>query len=292
MVGTLKKSGQTRDWLNFVINPMQTPPSPEMSAALSAANAGAKILAKYFADLASAGIQTKRQGDQYQGIVTQADVEAERAIVAEIQKSFPDHQFLGEEEHSADPDASHLWVIDPLDGTNNFAHAIPHFAVSVAYYRDGKPQCGVVLDPSRGDTFTAEQGKGAWWNGQQVQVNRHATFPETMIAVGFYYDRGPMMKATLAAIEELFEQNIHGIRRFGTAALDLVQVGLGRFGGYFEYKLSPWDFAAARLFLTEAGGTITTCTGLPLPLKTSTVLATNSLLHQPMLEIVKKHAGF
>lgn len=285
------KSGQIRDWLNSVTD-AQPQASPELITALTAANAGAEILNQYFADLASAGIQTKRQGNQYQGIVTQADVEAERAIVAEIQKSFPHHEFLGEEEHSADPDADHLWVIDPLDGTNNFAHNIPHFAVSVAYYRNGEPQCGVVLDPSRGDTFTAELGKGAWWNGNRVQVNQHATFPETMIAVGFYYDRGPMMKATLAAIEELFEQNIHGVRRFGTAALDLVQVGLGRFGGYFEYKLSPWDFAAARLFLTEAGGKITDCKGEPLLLKTSTVLATNSLLHQPMLEIVKRHADF
>ena len=113
-----------------------------------------------------------------------------------------------------------------------------------------------------------------------------------MIAAGFYYDRGPMMQATLAAIEDLFKQNIHGIRRFGTAALDLVQVGLGRFGGYFEYQLSPWDFAAAQLFVTEAGGKITTCKGGDLQLEKSTVLATNSLLHPSMLEIVQKHADF
>lgn len=106
-----------------------------------------------------------------------------------------------------------------------------------------------------------------------------------MIAVGFYYDRGPMMQATLAATEELFQQNIHGIRRFGTAALDLVQVGIGGFGGYFEYKLSPWDFAAARLFVTEAGGMVTTCSGDPLGLNVSTVLATNSRLHELMLPI-------
>lgn len=266
--------------------------SKELATAISAANAGATIVSKYFADLGSAGIQNKLDDQSYQGIVTQADLEAERAVVAEIQKVFPDHEFLGEEEHTAASDAEHVWIIDPLDGTNNFAHGIPHFAVSVAYYRAGKAQCGVVLDPSRKDSFTAELGKGAFWNGQTVSVNKHTSFPETMIAVGFYYDRGPMMQATLAAIEELFQQNIHGVRRFGTAALDLVQVGLGRFGGYFEYQLSPWDFAAAQLFVTESGGKITTCTGEDLPIEKSTVLATNGLLHQPMLEIVSKHANF
>ena len=100
------------------------------------------------------------------------------------------------------------------------------------------------------------------------------------------------MRSTLEAIEALFERNIHGIRRFGTAALDIVQVGLGRFGGYFEYKLSPWDFAAARLFLEEAGGKITTCSGQELPLDTTSVLASNAILHEPMLDIVSKFAKF
>ncbi len=113
-----------------------------------------------------------------------------------------------------------------------------------------------------------------------------------MLAVGFYYDRGAMMRATLDAIEELFQQQIHGIRRMGTAALDIVQVGLGRFGGFFEYQLSPWDFAAARLFLQEAGGRITTCFGESLPLEKTTILASNGLLHDALLDIVRKHADF
>ena len=110
-----------------------------------------------------------------------------------------------------------------------------------------------------------------------------------MIGVGFYYDRGEMMRATLAAVNKLFDQQIHGIRRMGTAALDLVHVGLGRFGGYFEYKLSPWDFAAGILFVEEAGGKVTDCAGAPLPLAKSTILATNQLLHAPILQIVERH---
>ena len=263
--------------------------SLEFQTAFAAAQAGQVILKKYFADLASAGIRNKTTNDEYQGIITQADVEAERAIVETIRGVFPNHEFLAEEEHTASESAEHLWIIDPLDGTNNFAHGIPHFAVSIAYYRGGVAECGVVLNPSTGDEFTCQQGRGAWWNGTRVSVNSHQTLAETMTAVGFYYDRGEMMQSTLQAVEELFKQNIHGIRRFGTAALDIVQVGLGRFGGYFEYQLSPWDFAAARLFLEEAGGRISTCHNTDLPLTTTSVLATNSVLHPIMLEIVGNH---
>ena len=266
--------------------------SPELTTAVDAATAGSKIVSNHFANLASAGIENKNTDEKYQGIVTQADLDSENAIVAEIRKVFPDHAFLAEERHSDAKDSEHLWIIDPLDGTNNFAHGIPHFAVSVAYYRHGKPFCGVILNPSTSDVFITQRGRGAWWNRNRASVNQHASFPETMIAVGFYYDRGAMMRATLEAIEAFFQKNIHGIRRFGTAALDIVQVGLGRFGGYFEYQLSPWDFAAARLFLEESGGKITTCSGDDLPLETTSVLATNSRLHEPMLEIVNRYTNF
>ena len=110
-----------------------------------------------------------------------------------------------------------------------------------------------------------------------------------MLAVGFYYDRGSMMRSTLDAMEELFRQNIHGFRRMGTAALDLVQVGLGRFGGFFEYSLSPWDFAAAKLFVEQSGGRVTTCTGDQVKLEKTSLLATNARLHEPMLKIVRRH---
>lgn len=266
--------------------------SPELAVAIKAARKAEQILSSYFSDLASAEIRTKYTNEEFQGIVTKADIEAERAIVNEIQKEFPNHHFLAEEEHSRTLQSEHLWVIDPLDGTNNFAHGIPHFAVSVAYYRQGNAECGVILNPTTGDLFTTQRGQGSYWNANPVSVNKHSSLENTMIAVGFYYDRGAMMKATLNAVEALFHKKIHGIRRFGTAALDLVQVGLGRFGGYFEYELSPWDFAAARLFVEEAGGTVTDCKGDHLPLAKSSVLATNSALHSEILEIVSQYADF
>jgi myo-inositol-1(or 4)-monophosphatase len=268
--------------------------STHLSIARRAAAAGAKIASRYFADLATAAIQNKHDQTGYQGIVTKADVESEQTIIEIIRQEFPGHQFLAEEEHAvaALGDSEHLWIIDPLDGTNNFAHGIPHYAISVAYYVDGEASCGCIISPESGDEFIVERGRGAWHNGKRASVNQHTSLSETMLAVGFYYDRGAMMRATLAAIDELFNQQIHGIRRMGTAALDICQVALGRFGGYFEYQLSPWDFAAAQLFLEEAGGKITTCTGDKLPLEKTSVLATNTLLHEPLLAIVRKHADY
>lgn len=225
-----------------------------------------------------------------QGLVTQADVDAERAIVDIIRDALPGHAILAEESLTDTPDADQLWVIDPLDGTNNFANRIPHFAVSIAYYDRGNPMIGVVVDPMRNDWFIAVAGQGAWQNQRRVKVHQFAGLDQAIVAVGFYYDRGEMMRGTLRSIEQLFTRGIQGLRRMGTASLDLVQVGLGRFGGYFEYELSPWDFAAARLFVEEAGGRVTDCFGNSLQLKKTSVLASNGVLHEALLETVSRNA--
>jgi len=197
---------------------------------------------------------------------------------------------LGEEDLTGNVNAADLWVIDPLDGTNNYAHRIPHFAVSIAYYRNGVATVGAVLNPARDEMFTAIRNQGAFFNGRPVSVSQAATLGEVLIGCGFYYDRGEMMRRTLGAVEEFFEQHVHGIRRFGTAALDLCQVGCGQFGGFFEYRLSPWDFAAGRLFVEEAGGKVTDANGNPLPLEVTSLVASNTKLHDAMLKITKKHS--
>src|SRR5262249_46017698 len=145
-------------------------------------------------------------------------------------------------------------------------HKIPQIAVSVAYYRAGVARVGVVYNPVRDEWHVAERGRGATFNGQPVGVSEEARLDETLVGVGFYYERGAVMEATLDAVRDLKHRHIHGIRRFGAASLDLCMVGLGMLGAYFEYTLSPWDFAAGRLFVEEAGGRVTTCTGDPLPL--------------------------
>lgn len=226
-------------------------------------------------------------------LVTTADLEAERAFRDLIAARFPNHDVLGEEGASADdpPRASHRWIVDPLDGTTNFAHGLPHFAISIAYYEQGQPRCGVIYNPIREDWYVTEAGQGAWYNGRRVQVSNETSLSQSLVGVGFYYDRGAMMEATLRAIHELFGHQIHGIRRFGTASLDLAQVALGMYGAYFEYQLSAWDFAAGRLFVEEAGGRVTNCQGEPLPLAKSSVLASNGHLHDAVLTIVSKWKG-
>lgn len=254
-----------------------------LSVAQRAARAGGDVVSRYYRE----GV-TMRSKESY-NLVSDADVEAEHAIVATIRHAFPQHAILGEEAHQATVDSEHLWVIDPLDGTNNFAHRVPQFAVSVAYYRAGRAECGVVYQPLRDEWYVASRGKGAYHNGQRVAVSDCNRLDEILVGVGFYYDRGLIMEETLGAIRDLFHAQIHGIRRFGSAALDLCWVGLGSFGAFFEFELAPWDFAAGRLFVEEAGGKVTTCHGQPLELGKSSILATNGCVHEQVLAKVMPH---
>lgn len=258
----------------------------ELRVAFDAAVRGASVIVDYF----QRGVQmrNKHQEASY-NLVSDADVESEQAITRAILEHFPTHAILGEEEMSGSLSAEHLWIVDPLDGTNNFAHRIPHFAVSIAYYRDGAAECGVVVNPVRGDWYWAVRGQGAFHNGRRLTVDPATRLDQAMIGCGFYYDRGAMMEATLAAVHDFFKAQIHGIRRFGTAALDLCQVADGLFGVFFEYQLSPWDFAAGRLILEEAGGQISDGRGNQLPLSTTSILASNGHLHADALAIVSKH---
>ncbi|MFN3189803.1 MAG: inositol monophosphatase family protein [Aureliella sp.] len=260
--------------------------SPELRTAFDAASAGAKVIAHYFEQ----GVEMRSKADdESYNLVSDADIESEQAIALAIQAAFPHHAILGEEENCGGADAPHLWIVDPLDGTNNFAHRIPHFAVSIAYYRDSEPYCGVVVNPIRADWYWAEKGQGAFHNGRRIQVSPAESLTKSMIGCGFYYDRGAMMEATLTAIHDFFKQNIHGIRRFGTAALDFCQVADGQFGAFFEYQLHPWDLAAGRLIVEEAGGKITDGHGKAVPIAKSSVLVSNGKLHPACLEIVNRH---
>ncbi|MCA9191047.1 MAG: inositol monophosphatase [Planctomycetales bacterium] len=265
---------------------LNCPDSPELRVAIEAARIGSEIVLHYFH--LGAEIRSK-PGEQTYNLVSDADIQSEKAIAAFIRSQFATHAILGEEEQVADTRAEHLWIVDPLDGTNNFAHRIPHFAVSVAYYHCGEPQVGVVFNPVREDWYWARRGYGAYHNGRRMQVSPATRLSESMIGVGFYYDRGAMMQATLNAIHDFFKCEIHGIRRFGTAALDLCHVADGLYGAYFEYQLAPWDFAAGQLIVREAGGCVSDGRGQELPLTKSSLLASNGTLHSAAQEIVKRH---
>jgi len=254
-----------------------------LEVAREAAAAGGGVAERYFHE----GVQMRTK-ESY-NLVSDADVQAEEMIVQTIRRHFPDHAILGEEVYAGDTAAEHLWIVDPIDGTNNFAHQIPHFAVSIAYYRSGQPQCGTVFNPITKEWHWTQRGGGAWYNDKQVRIAQHRQLTEALVGVGFYYDRGAMMEATLMSIRDLFRKQIHGIRRFGTASLDLCFVGRGMFSAYFEFELSAWDFAAGALFVQEAGGRTTNCDGGPLPIGKTSMLATNGLLHDGILQVIQPH---
>ena len=253
-------------------------------AAIRFAEAGGEVVMRNFRR--DVNIRDKGTGN----LVSAADLESEKTIVALIEEAFPGHAILAEENHNTTQLADSLWIIDPLDGTNNFAHGIAHFAVSVAFYRHGRAKCGVVFNPAQNDLFVAQRDGGATRNGQTILVSQESSLDEALVATGFYYDRGDKMRKTLQAMETLFDRKVHGIRRFGSAALDLCGVAAGEFGAYFEYSLSPWDFAAGQLIVEEAGGTVTDCLGLPLGISASSMLASNGKLHGDMQEIVREIA--
>ncbi len=252
------------------------------TARLAAQTAG-DVLMTHFQQ----GVSVRHKGAV--DLVSDADLEAERVIASVIRDAFPDHSILGEERESGDVSAEHLWVIDPLDGTTNFTHDIPHFAVSIAFFENGRAQDAVVFNPARSDWFTASRGQGAFHNGHPMRVSDADSMNDVLVGVGFYYDRGAMMQATLRAVEQCFRQGIHGLRRMGTASLDLALVAAGCLGAFFEYELSPWDFAAGALLVEEAGGRISTCQGHPLPLQKTSVLASNGRLHDAMLAVTQTH---
>ena len=256
-----------------------------MKVAEEAAGEAAGIISRHFRAGAER-LRSKGAGN----LVTVTDVEAERAIVAQIQRHFPEHAILAEEEHAATAlGAENLWVIDPLDGTNNFAHGLDQFAVSIAFVWQGVPQVSVVVNPGRVQWHRAIRVAGAFLNGERVRVSQHQRLDEILFGVGFYYDRGVIMEATLHAMADLIRAGTHGVRRFGAAALDLCLVGTGQLGTFFEFDLSAWDYAGGWLFVEEAGGRVTDALGQPLHLQRSSLVASNAHVHPAVLELVQRH---
>lgn len=267
-----------------------------LATAIAAAHAAASVLLEHFERIGQANgdapadhnFKTGSQGQE--GLVTAADLAADRAIGLRIRGDFPEDGLWSEEGQAGEGvGRGSWWIVDPLDGTNNFACGVPQFSVSIAYCEAGVARLGVVVDPVRDDWYIAVEGQGAWLNDCRAKVHPRGRLEEVLIGFGFYYDRGALMRATLASLAGLFEAGVLGVRRFGSAALDLCQVGVGRFGGFFEYTLSPWDFAAGALFVREAGGQVSDCSGQPLSLVRSDVLASNGLFHPRLVELVAEN---
>jgi myo-inositol-1(or 4)-monophosphatase len=262
--------------------------SPELDTAISAAERGGAELQRLFGKRQDKRI--KVENGENLGLVTEADLLSEQAIICQLRQSFPADQIVSEECKMVKTSTNaRVWIVDPMDGTNNFAHDIPHFSVSIGLWCNGVPNVAVVFNPISNDWFVAVQGQGAWHNTQRLQVSAESQLDGSLIAIGFYYDRGEMMESTLTSIGELFRKNIHGVRRFGAASLDLAWVAAGRYEAFFEYRLAPWDFAAGALLVREAGGMVTNTQGKPLGLNHSSCLASNGKIHAEVLQTVSKN---
>jgi myo-inositol-1(or 4)-monophosphatase len=228
-----------------------------------------------------------RQKSSSFDLVTIADTEAEKAAVSLIRKSCPDHDFLAEENKYPRRGSDFLWVIDPLDGTTNFACGLPLFCASVGLVRKNEVIAGAIYDVTRDELFYAQKGKGAFLNGKRIHVSGASNLKESLLITGFFYDRGRDMVETLEQIKRFHFKNALGIRRLGAAALDLCYVASGRSAGFWEFRLHPWDFVAGKLIVEEAGGKVTDQRGKPVPLtEDGYIVASNAKIHKPMLSVI------
>lgn len=222
---------------------------------------------------------------EYKGdvdLVTAADRASEKLIVERLQARWPQHGIVGEEGTRSDTGADYRWFVDPLDGTTNFAHGYPVFCVSIALVRkDDQLEAGVLYDPTRDELLAAERGEGATLNSKPLHVSKTARLAESILGTGF-----PSHKRHKNPNIHFYQQitlRSHGVRRAGSAALDLANVAAGRFDGFWEFNLNPWDTAAGVLIVQEAGGKVTRFDGTPFRLDSREVLATNGLIHEELL---------
>jgi myo-inositol-1(or 4)-monophosphatase len=223
-------------------------------------------------------------------LVTAIDKRSEAAILRVISREYPGHAILAEESGASAGDARHLWVIDPLDGTTNYARGFPYFCVSVALARAGRVIVAAVYQPVLGELFTAIRGRGAFLNGKRLQVSAQARLDQAFLATGFPYDIRRSRRTNLEHFAR-FATRCLAIRRAGAAALDLAYVAAGRFDGFWELKLRPWDIAAASLLVEEAGGSVTGFSGRPWRLPVRDVVASNGLVHDETLAVLHDGRG-
>jgi len=219
-------------------------------------------------------------------LVTEMDLLAEKVIVSIISRYYPNHNILAEEKTARQRNSPFRWIIDPLDGTTNYAHGYPTFCISIALEKEGKIILGVVYDPMRDELFLAERKKGARLNGKKIHVSSTSKLSLSLLATGFPYDLRESLVNNFDHFHN-FALRVHAVRRAGSAALDLCYVAAGRFDGFWEMKLGPWDLAAGSLIVREAGGKFTDFSGKSLGLDGQRVLASNGKIHREMIEVLK-----
>lgn len=246
--------------------------------AIEAAYAGAQVLRDRFGNISQ--INKKGPFD----LLTEADTGSEKQILGIIRNAFPDHAILAEESGSNKGSAEFQWLIDPLDGTTNYAHQLPLFSIAIALAVHDEIVLGLVFNPMDGELFSAISGQGAELNGQPITVSTTPSVSESLLVTGFPYDVNkiePLMNRF-----SVFQQASQGVRRLGSAALDICYVACGRFDGFWEQDLKPWDKAAAAIIAAEAGAEITNFSNQPFAINQKEILVTNCRIHQEMLSLL------
>jgi myo-inositol-1(or 4)-monophosphatase len=252
---------------------------PLLNIAMRAARRAGDLIVKSLSRLDSLKIDSKGRND----FVTDIDRKAEADIIATIHRSYPQHAILAEESGRSG-EGEFVWIIDPLDGTTNFLHGFPTFAVSIALQHKGRLEHGVVYDPMRQEFFTASRGDGAQLEGKKIRVSSQRTLEGSLIGTGFPFRAGAHLDEYLAMLKVVMS-TAAGIRRPGAAALDLAYVAAGRIDGFWEFGLSPWDTAAGTLLIQEAGGRVGTPTGSEYTLG-SNIVAGNPKVYQALLDVI------
>ncbi len=253
--------------------------------------ATARILAKEAGDHIRQSASQLRQVD-YKGrvdMVTDVDRRSEEIILDGIRRAYPDHAVLAEESGENEAHSDYRWIVDPIDGTTNFVHGYPFYCVSIAVQYRQETVAAMVLNPVSGELFSAHKGGGAKLNGEPIAVSATGDLSRALLATGFPYQLGERWQHSMTLFEA-FYRNSHGVRRDGAAALDLCYVAAGRFDGFWEYDLQPWDVAAGLLIVEEAGGRATDFEDKPSGLYDRQVLASNARIHGEMLQVIGSHS--
>lgn len=254
--------------------------TPNKAFMMSLAHGAGDILMKYFHRKHRITVKPGA------GIVTEADKGAENYLIKKIFSKFPKSSIITEESGSHDHGSELLWIIDPLDGTTNYAHGFPWFCTSIGVYRDGVGVAGVVYNPFHRELFYAEKGKGAFLNGKRIRVSTVAKMDAAVVGTGFYYSKGKALKEEMKIFSRMNELAL-GVRRPGSAALDLAQVATGRYDGFWERRLSSWDVAAGFLLVEEAGGQLSNYSGKVTDLFEGELVASNGRIHQRLVKEIQ-----
>lgn len=255
-----------------------------MSELLQVATEAAREAGKFLKESVGKVRTVEAKSGEVRNLVSEIDRGSEERIIRHIRTRFPGHSILAEESGGNTDPAEYRWIIDPLDGTTNFLHGVPIFCVTIGVERRGEIVAGVVYDPNGDEEFTAEKGRGAHLNGQRISVSRSSELINSLIVTGFPYDLAAHSHVAEYFLRFLNESR--GLRRLGSAALDLAYVAAGRFDGYWENVLQPWDMAAGVLLVEEAGGRISDFTGKPTSVYQKQVLASNGTIHDEMVRVL------